>query len=102
MMAAPALRCGNAALIIQNGAQMLVFIVASKSSLEMSRMEAFDCCRAALQARMSIPPNFCAACSTSFWQKASSRRSPGMATPLRPALLMSLITSCASGSSAGR
>ena len=36
---------------------------------------------------MSSPPSCSTACATSSWQNASSRRSPGMATPLRPCVL---------------
>ena len=42
------------------------------------------------------------ACSTSRRQNASSRRSPGMAAPMRPSASISCITSCASGSSDGK
>ena len=42
------------------------------------------------------------ASATSFWQNVSSRRSPGIATPMRPSALISAMTSCASGSSVGK
>ena len=69
---------------------MLVFIVASKSSVETSRMEARVCWRPALLTRMSSPPSPRTASSTSVRQKASSRRSPGIASPVRPSALISV------------
>jgi len=66
----------------------------------MSRMEGRDCCRAALLTSISKPPSPLTASATSFLQKASSRRSPGIAIALRPAALISAITSLTSASSA--
>jgi len=44
---------------------MFVFIVASKSSFDMSRIDCFACCRPALQTTMSRPPNCWMASATS-------------------------------------
>ena len=43
-----------------------------------------DCCRAALQTRMSRPPSSLTARSTSWRQKPSVRMSPGIDAPFAP------------------
>ncbi|MDR6764424.1 hypothetical protein J2Y38_004657 [Flavobacterium sp. 2755] len=77
----------------------MVFIVASKSSVEISRMESCACCLAALLITMSKPPSAFTACSSSERQKFSSLKSPGIATAFLPSAFQSAITSLASSSS---
>ncbi len=63
---------------------MWVFIVASKSSVLMSRMDFFRLLPRRIADENIEPAELLHGRFDERWQKASSRRSPGMATGLAP------------------